>query len=68
MSNFEGSEKLFKSFPVILHLNNKFQELYLPNQDISIDEITEALERLSVFQTVPASQGIKIWNQNLRAV
>jgi hypothetical protein len=38
ISNFEGPEKLFKIFPVISHLNNKFQELYLPNQDISIDE------------------------------
>jgi hypothetical protein len=38
MSNFEGLQKLFKIFPVILHMNNKLQELYLPNQDISIDE------------------------------
>jgi hypothetical protein len=38
ISNFEGPEKLFKIFPVISHLNNRFQELYLPNQDISIDE------------------------------
>jgi hypothetical protein len=38
ISNFEGPEKLFKIFQVILHLNNKFQDLYLPNQDISIDE------------------------------
>jgi hypothetical protein len=36
--NFEGPEKLFKNFPVILHLNNKFQELYLPKKDISNDE------------------------------
>jgi hypothetical protein len=38
VSNFEGPEKLFKIFPVILHLKNKFQELYLPNKEISIDE------------------------------
>jgi hypothetical protein len=38
MSNFEGPEKLFKTFPLILHLNNKFPELYLLNQDISTDE------------------------------
>jgi hypothetical protein len=35
-SNFEGQEKLFKMFPVISHLNNKFQELYLPNQDRAV--------------------------------
>jgi hypothetical protein len=38
ISNFEGPKKSFQVFPVILHLNNNFQELYLPNQDISIDE------------------------------
>jgi hypothetical protein len=38
VSNFEGPEKIFKILPVILYLNNKFQELYLPNKDISIDE------------------------------
>jgi hypothetical protein len=32
VGNFEGPEKLFKIFPVILHLNNKFQKLYLPNR------------------------------------
>jgi hypothetical protein len=37
MGNFEEPEELFKNFSVILHLNNKFQELYLPNQDISTD-------------------------------
>jgi hypothetical protein len=36
--NFEGPQKLFKIFPVISYLNNKFQELYLPEQDTSIDE------------------------------
>jgi hypothetical protein len=37
ISTFEGPEKLFKIFPVTSYLNNKFQELYLLNQDISID-------------------------------
>lgn len=32
-------KKLLKILPVILHLNNKFHELYLPSQDISIDEL-----------------------------
>jgi hypothetical protein len=35
---FQGPKKLFKIFPVISHLNNRFQELYLPNQDISVGE------------------------------
>jgi hypothetical protein len=38
INSFQGLKKLFKMFPVISHLNNKFQELYLPNQGISIDE------------------------------
>ena len=38
ISTFVGPKKLFKIYPVIFHLNKKFQELCLPNQDISIDE------------------------------
>jgi hypothetical protein len=38
INSFQGPKKLFKIFPVISHLNNKFQELYLPNQDILIDK------------------------------
>jgi hypothetical protein len=38
INSFQGPKKLFKIFPAISHHNNKFQELYLPNQDISIDE------------------------------
>jgi hypothetical protein len=54
ISNFEGPEKLFKIFPVILHLNNKFQELYLPNKDISIDEsLTLWKGHLSFNQYLP---------------
>jgi hypothetical protein len=54
VSNFEGPVKLFKIFPVILHLNNKFQELYLPNKDISIDEsLTLWKGRLSFKQYLP---------------
>jgi hypothetical protein len=36
-NNFQGPKKLFKIFPVMSHLNNRFQELYLPIRDISID-------------------------------
>jgi hypothetical protein len=54
ISNFEGPKKLFKVFAVILHLNNKFQELYLPNHDISIDESLMLWKcRLSFKQYLP---------------
>jgi hypothetical protein len=53
-SNFEGPEKLFKIFPVISHLNNKFQELYLPNEDISIEEsLTDWKGHVSFKQYMP---------------
>jgi hypothetical protein len=38
INSFRGPKKLFKNFPVISHRNNKIQELYLPNRDISIEE------------------------------
>jgi hypothetical protein len=54
ISNFEGPEKLFKIFPVISHLNKKYQELYLPNQDISIDKSLMLWKgRLSFKQYMP---------------
>jgi hypothetical protein len=50
----KGQRSFFKNFPVILHLSNKFQELYLPNKDISIDEsLTLWKGRLSFKQYVP---------------
>jgi hypothetical protein len=38
INSFHGPKNLFKIFPVISHLNNKFQEMYLPNRDILTDE------------------------------
>jgi hypothetical protein len=65
VSNFHGLEKLLKNFPVILHLNNKFQELYLPNKDISIDESPTLWKgHLSFKQYLPlkaAKFGIKTY-------
>jgi hypothetical protein len=53
-SNFERQEKLLKIFPVISHLNNKFQELYLPNEVISIEEsLTVWKGRVSFKQYMP---------------
>lgn len=38
LPTYQGPPKLFKIYPVICHLNKKFQSLYLPNQNIAIDE------------------------------
>jgi hypothetical protein len=35
---FQRSKKLFKIVPVTSHLDNRFQEMYLPDQDILTDE------------------------------
>jgi hypothetical protein len=54
INSFQGIKKLFKIFPVIPHLNNRFQELYLPNQDILIDESLMLWKgRLSFKQYLP---------------
>jgi hypothetical protein len=59
INNFQGPKKLFKIFPVISHLNNKFQELYLPNRDITIDE------SFTLWKGRMPSEGNQIWNQDL---
>jgi hypothetical protein len=38
IANYEGPAKLYKIFPVLSHLNSKFQNLFLPAQNISADE------------------------------
>jgi hypothetical protein len=35
---YEGPQKLFKIYATIRHLNSQFQTLYLPQQDISVDD------------------------------
>jgi len=51
---YQGPPRLFKIFPVICHLNIKFQTLYLPNQNITIDEsLTLWKGRLSIRQYLP---------------
>lgn len=37
-ANYQGPAKLYKIFPVLSHLNCKFQNLYLPGQNISVNE------------------------------
>jgi hypothetical protein len=57
-------QRNFKIFPVMSHLNNSFQEMYLPNWDISIViSLTPWKGRLSFKQYIPlkASKfGIKL--------
>jgi len=51
---YEGQQKLFKIYPLIRHLNSKFQTLYLPQQNISVDEsLTLWKGRLSFKQYIP---------------
>ena len=38
IGTYQGPSKLFKIYPVLSHLNTKFQSLYLPGQNIAIDQ------------------------------
>ena len=38
LPTYHGPPRLLKIYPVICRLNIKFQTLYLPNQNIAIDE------------------------------
>ncbi|XP_023725727.1 piggyBac transposable element-derived protein 4 [Cryptotermes secundus] len=62
-NEYQGPSKLFKIYPVIQHLSRKFQILYLPGQNIAIDEsLTLWKGRLSFKQYLPlkaAKFGIK---------
>ena len=51
---YQGPPVLLKICPVICHLNIKFQTLYIPNQNIAIDESLTLWEgRLSIRQYLP---------------
>jgi hypothetical protein len=53
-NTYQGPPKLFKIFSIISHLNNKFQTLYLPYQNISVDEsLTLWKGRLPFKQFLP---------------
>ena len=54
IGTYQGPSKLFKIYPVLSHLNKKFQSLYLPGQNIAIDEsLTLWRGRLSFRQYIP---------------
>jgi len=51
---YQGPPTLFKIYPVICHLNIKFQTLYLSNQNFAIDEsLTLWKGHLSIRQYLP---------------
>jgi len=54
LPTYQGPLRLFKIYPVICHLNIKFQTLYLSNQNIAIDESLTLWKRyLSTRQYLP---------------
>ena len=54
LPTYQGPPILIKIYPVVCHLNIKFQTLYLPNQNIAIDEsLTLWKGRLSIRQYLP---------------
>ena len=50
LPTYQGPPILFKIYPVICHLNIKFQTLYLPNQNTATDESLCALLRRRVYR------------------
>jgi len=54
IGTYQGPSKLFKIYTVLSHLNTKFQSLYLPGQNIVMDEsLTLWRGRLSFRQYIP---------------
>ncbi|XP_046402046.1 piggyBac transposable element-derived protein 4-like [Ischnura elegans] len=60
---FTGPKKIFKVYPIVSHLRSKFQTLYVPDENICIDEsLTLWKGRLGFKQYIPlkaAKFGIK---------
>ena len=72
LPTYQGPPILFKIYCVICHLNIKFQTLYLPNQNIAIDESLKLWKGcLSIRQYLPlkASKfGIKnLWTMQIKS-
>ena len=54
IGTYQGASKLFKIYPVLSHLNTKFQSLYLTGQNIAIGKsLTLWRGRLSFRQYIP---------------
>ena len=67
LPTYRGPPILFKTYPVICHLNIKFQTLYLPNQNIATDE-SLTLEGASINKAVPTTKGFEVRNKNFRTM
>ncbi|XP_069685025.1 piggyBac transposable element-derived protein 4-like [Periplaneta americana] len=65
IKDYNGPEKLHKIYPIISHLNKKFQSLYLPSQNISVDKtLTLWKGKLSFKQYFPRKNskfGMKVY-------
>jgi hypothetical protein len=64
VNEYQGPAKIFKIYPTFQHLNKKFQNLYLPNQDIVIDESLTLWKGKSFKQYMPLNApkfGIKCY-------
>jgi len=63
IGTYQRPSRVFKIYPVLSHLNTKFQSLCLPGQNIAIDEsLTLWRGRLSFRQYIPlksSKSGIK---------
>ena len=68
LPTYQGPPILFKIYPVICHLNIKFQTVYLPNQNIAIDDSFTTLEGASVNKAVPTTKGFKFLNKNFQTM
>jgi hypothetical protein len=58
-NEYQGGSKLFKVFPAIWHLNNKFQTLYLPKQNIAVDESLTLWKGLLFFRQYIPLKAVK---------
>jgi hypothetical protein len=68
ISNSEGPKNIIRIFQVVSHLNNKFQVLYLPNQDISTDESLTHWKGPLSFKQYPPIKASKFGIKTYKAV
>ena len=64
---YEGPQKLFKICLIIRHLNSKFQTLYLPQQDISVDELLTFWSGSLCLNTVPSIEIVIFHNEDIKS-
>jgi hypothetical protein len=57
--------KLFKIYPLMSYLNRKFQNLYIPDQNIATNDSFDTMVRKAFIHTIHSVEAIKIWNSVL---